>query len=61
VKTKNPWIMDQKTLEQRGIRIPNDRRIFFIPIKQNYLKQVERIKMWKKMEREKRLGLVRHA
>ncbi len=53
--------MDQKTLEQRGIRIPNDRRIFFIPIKQNYLKQVERIKMWKKMEREKRLGLVRHA
>ncbi len=44
----NPWIMDQKILEQRRIRIPNDRRLLFTPTEQNYSKQVERIEMWKK-------------
>jgi hypothetical protein len=46
---KSPWIMDYNILEQRGIRIPNDRRLFFTPTKQSYSKQVERIEMWKKM------------
>ncbi len=40
--------MDEKTLEYRGIKILN-KRIFFIPSKQNYSKHVERIEMWKKM------------
>ncbi len=41
--------MDQKTLEPRGIRIPNDKRMFFTPTKQSYSKHVEKIDMWKKM------------
>jgi hypothetical protein len=42
-------MMDQKTLEQRGISIPDDRRMFFTPTKQSYSKHVEKINMWKKM------------
>ncbi len=41
--------MDQKTLKHKRIRIPNVTRFFFIPTKQSYSKQVEIIKMWKKM------------
>ncbi len=41
--------MDQKTLKHIRIRIPNVTRFFFIPTKQSYSKQVEIIKMWKKM------------
>jgi hypothetical protein len=47
-KKKHMWRMDEKTLEYRGIKILN-KRIFFIPSKQNYSKHVERIEMWKKM------------
>jgi hypothetical protein len=32
------WVMDKKTLEQKGIRIPNDKNMFLIPTKQNYSK-----------------------
>ncbi len=45
--------MDEKILEYRGIKILNERKLFFIPTKQNYSKHVERIEMWKKTgERE---------
>jgi hypothetical protein len=43
------WKMDEKTLEYRGIKILNERRLFFIPTKHNYSKHVERVEMWKKM------------
>jgi hypothetical protein len=48
-RKKHMWKVDQKTLEQRGIRIPNVTRLFFTPTKQSYSKHVEIIKMWKNM------------
>jgi hypothetical protein len=32
-KKRNLWMMDQKTLEQKGIRNLDDRRMFFTPTK----------------------------
>ncbi len=41
--------MDQKTLKHKRIRIKNMIKLVFIPTKQSYSKQVEIIKMWKKV------------
>jgi hypothetical protein len=43
------WRMDQKTLKHKRIRIPNEIKLVIIPTKQSYSKQVEIIKMWKKV------------
>ncbi len=37
-RRKSFWVLDQKTLEHRGIRIPNDKNMFFTPTKHNYSK-----------------------
>ncbi len=55
--------MDQKTLKQRGIKNPDDKRMFFTLTKQNYSKHIEKKYIWKKMgEGEKawanKVGLV---
>jgi hypothetical protein len=47
------WKMDEKTLEYRGIKILNERRLFFIP---NMSRELKCGKRW---GREKRHGLVR--
>jgi len=62
-KNKPQWKMDQKTLAQRQINIPNEDKYFFTPTKQSYSKQVESMEMRKKMgEKEKvwasKVGLV---
>jgi len=43
------WRMDQKTLKHKRIKIPNVIKLVFTPTKQSYSKQVEIIKMWKKV------------
>jgi hypothetical protein len=34
---------------ERRIEIPNENKYFFTPTKHSYSKEVERLKMWKKM------------
>lgn len=53
--------MDQETLEQKGIRISNDKRMFFTQTKQNYFKQVKKIDMWKKMGKEEKAWVERQV
>jgi hypothetical protein len=48
--------MDQKSLENKRIKIPNVTRLFFTPTKQSYSKHVERIKSGKRWETNKKLG-----
>jgi hypothetical protein len=48
--------MDQKTLENKGIRILDVTRLFFTPTKQSYSKHVERIKRGRRWETKKKLG-----
>ncbi len=48
--------MDQKTLEQRRIRILNYKTMFFTPTKQDYSKQVEKINVEKNEKRRRGMG-----
>jgi hypothetical protein len=48
-RKEHMWKMDQKTSEERGIRIQDVTKLFFTLTKQSYSKHVERIEMWKKM------------
>ncbi len=52
------WKMDQKTLEQRGIRIPDVTRLFFTPTKvnPNMWREYKCGRRWKRVNK---LGLIR--
>jgi hypothetical protein len=53
--------MDQKILKHKRIRISNVIKLVFTPTKQSYSRQVEIIKMWKKVGEGEETGLVRQV
>jgi hypothetical protein len=57
----NLWVMDQKNLEHKGIRILDDSRILLLQPNKTIPNKLKEEKCGRRWEREKRHGLIRHV
>jgi hypothetical protein len=60
-RKKHLWRMDQKALEQRGIKIQDERRLFLLQPNMIIRKRLRKYKCERRWESEKRFGLAKHV